>query len=133
MSSVAGRVRRPKPVAPLEHHEQVAFVQWFRLQHPRVLIYAIPNGASLAGDEKQRAILMGRLKAEGLTPGVPDLHIPAWSLYIEMKRVRGGRISPEQREIHAELRASGNTVIVATGSMDAIGQLRVILRERGAA
>lgn len=113
----------------MEHVEQVTFLQWFYVQHRRVLIFSIPNGAMLAGDEKTRAILMGKLKAEGLKPGVPDLFIPEWRVFIEMKRVRGGRISPEQREIHADLRASGYTVIVATGSMDAIAQLRVLRRD----
>jgi hypothetical protein len=103
-------------------------VRWFALQHPRILIFSIPNGAVLAGDEKIRAILMAKLKAEGLVPGVPDLFIPAWKLFIEMKRVRGGRLSDEQREIHEELRACGYTVLVATGSMDAIAQLRLYLR-----
>ena len=78
---------------PLESAEQVAFVQWFRMAYPGVLIFSIPNGAHLAGTIGQRAAQIARLKAEGMTPGVPDIEVPAWNLYVEMKRQRGGRLS----------------------------------------
>ena len=44
----------------------------------------------------------GRLRAEGLKSGVPDLCLPAaragyHGLYIEMKRTKGGRATPEQK------------------------------------
>jgi hypothetical protein len=32
------------PTSPSEHSEQVGFVNWFNVQYPRVLIFAIPNG-----------------------------------------------------------------------------------------
>lgn len=34
---------------------------------------AVPNGATLRGDAKDRAIQMANLKRDGLTPGFPDL------------------------------------------------------------
>lgn len=71
---------------PKESSVQEAFVSWFRLQWPTVLVYAIPNGAALGGNAKQRAIQMQRLKREGLVVGHPDLSIPAWRMVIEMKR-----------------------------------------------
>ncbi len=103
-----------KPIAT-ESQEQAAFVAWFRLQFPGVLIHAIPNGAYLSGTPRQRADQMARLKAEGLEPGIPDLHIPSRGLWIEMKRRHGGRLSPEQRHAIHQLESLGDTVIVAKG------------------
>jgi hypothetical protein len=115
--------------APSEHTEQVAFVQWFRLQFPGVLIFAIPNGAHLAGTIAQRAAQVARLKAEGMVAGVPDLEIPEWGCYVEMKRQRGGKLSADQVRIHADLRRAGKRVIVAKGWEDAADQVRAIRRK----
>jgi hypothetical protein len=128
---VPKRRRGPKAVevpVPLETAEQTAFVQWFRLQFPGVLIFSIPNGAHLAGTIAQRAAQVARLKAEGMVSGVPDLEIPAWNLYIEMKRQRGGKLSVEQRQIHDALRRCGKTVIVAKGWEHAADQVRALTR-----
>ena len=53
-----------------EHNLQIACVRWFRLQYPKHLIYAIPNGG------RRNVAVAAKLKAEGVLPGVPDLHIP---------------------------------------------------------
>lgn len=98
-----------------ESQEQAAFVGWFRLAFPGVLIFAVPNGAHLAGSKAQKARQMARLKAEGLVEGIPDLCIPAWDLFVEFKRADGGRVSPAQKEIHRHLTAIGQRVLVANG------------------
>lgn len=103
-------------VAPAsEHSEQTAFVRWFRTAHPDTLIFAIPNGAHLAGNAGQRAAKMGMMKASGLVAGVPDLYVPSWRLWVEMKRVKGGRLSLEQEQMIERLRDIGDTVIVGRG------------------
>lgn len=94
---------------PSEHAEQAMFVQWFRAQYPGVLLFAIPNG------EYRNKVTAMRLKAEGLHPGVPDICIPAWHLYIEMKRTKGGTVSKEQREIMEYLNGCGYTAVVCKG------------------
>lgn len=100
-------------ILPSEHEEQVGFVNWFRTRFPGVLIYAIPNGG-------HRAINVGKsMKAEGVTPGVPDLHIPAWGLWVEMKRVKGGKLSDDQMAMIAYLEGIGQNVIVGRGARDA--------------
>lgn len=101
-----------------EHQEQVAFVEWFRMQYQEVLIYAIPNGG------KRGMLEAKRLKSEGVVAGIPDLHIPQWKLWIEMKRADGGRVSAEQKSIKAHLERIGHTVIIGKGCMDAINQVR---------
>lgn len=88
-------------------------MNWFRSKFGGVLIYAIPNGG-------YRALSTAKaLRAEGVVKGVPDLHVPAWRLWIEMKRVKGGRLSPEQKAMIEHLESVGHTVIVGMGAKDA--------------
>ncbi len=99
--------------SPSEGAEQIGFLQWFEMQFPRVRIFHIPNGG-------HRALSVAkRLKAEGVKPGVPDLHIPEWRLWIEMKRKTGGRLSLEQKDWIEYLDGIGHTVIVGKGAVDA--------------
>lgn len=108
----------PDPVLiPSEDHEQMMFVQWFRRNYPGVLIFAIPNGGA-----RHPAVAM-KLKATGVLKGIPDLFVPAWSLWIEMKRQDGGRVSPEQKEVMAYLEGIGHRAIVAKGAEDAKRQV----------
>lgn len=104
-------------ITPTEHAEQVGFVQWFRARFPRVLIFAIPNG------EKRNISVAKRLKAEGVVRGVPDLFIPEWRLWVEMKRSKGGRLSPEQKEMITYLEIIGHQTIVGNGAEDASKQV----------
>ena len=64
-----------------------------------------------------------KLKVEGVSKGVPDLHIPAWSLWIEMKRTQGGVVSPEQKDWKEYLESIGHTVLICKGCEDAINQV----------
>lgn len=98
---------------PTEHEEQRDFVRWFRRTHPSVRIFAIPNGGERNKGEGMR------LKAEGVSRGVPDLYIPAWRLWIEMKRQDGGSTSSDQLDWHEYLRGVGDTVWVCRGSLAA--------------
>ena len=85
------------PVLRTEHVEQREFVSWFRKTYPAIRILAIPNGS-------QRSRTTGaRLKAEGVVAGVPDLLIPAWNLWVEMKRADGGAVSAAQKDWHRYL------------------------------
>ena len=70
------------------------------------LVFAVPNGGgrSVAGASK--------LKAEGVTAGVPDLFVPGRRAFIEVKKP-GGRISPAQRDMMVKLRLLGYDCIVA--------------------
>lgn len=101
--------------------EQREFVSWFRQTFRPVRIFAIPNG------EARSRRVGGRLKAEGVSPGVPDLFIPAWGLWIEMKRADGGTVSAVQKDWHAYLRSIGQRVIVAKGFSDACRQIEAML------
>ena len=95
-----------------EHAHQASFLQWFRAKYPGTLIMAIPNGG------KRDIVTAKKLQMEGVTPGVPDLFVPAWSLWIEMKKP-GGRLSEAQKNMIEYLEGIGHTVIVAYGARDA--------------
>ena len=94
---------------PYEDDEQIAFVKWFRNVYPDVLIWSTPNGG-----HRNKSVAL-KMKLTGQTPGVPDLFIPEWRLFIEMKRQKGGTVSPEQKAIMAELVRVGYVCQVCNG------------------
>lgn len=96
-----------------EHLQQVRLVSWFRRSYPGVRIFAIPNGGHRGASQG------ASLKAEGVTAGVPDLFVPAWGLWVEMKRSTGGTVSPAQRDWIAYLNGIGHQVIIGRGFEDA--------------
>jgi hypothetical protein len=104
--------------ADSEHVIQRQAVQWIRQNTPYV-VFAIPNG------ENRSRATGGRLKAEGVLAGVPDLCIPALSLFIEMK-TDVGEVSPMQKEVHERLRKDGQTVEVCRSVEDV---MRVVMIE----
>jgi len=118
-----------------EHGEQAAVVAWARLHETRwpVLrtLFAVPNGASLAGGPSARARQMARLKAEGLKIGVPDLWLVAGigekhGLVIEMK---AGRNKPttEQKWWLQTLEALRWQTAVCYSADDAIATIKAYI------
>lgn len=122
------------PVAS-EYHEQKAVMDWWHVYSMMKLIdyrllFAIPNGAHLAGNSQHRAIQMNKLKASGFRSGVPDLMLAIThsgndfsGLFIELKRV-GGKPSPLQLEFTDLLRRQGYCVVIAQGSEEAIRAIK---------
>jgi len=108
---------------PSEHIEQSLFVQWFRRSYPNVLIFAIPNGGA------RSKATAGKLKVEGVVPGIPDLFIPEWHLWVEMKRTKGGIVSNEQFGMIDYLQSVGYRVIVGKGAENAKAQILEFLNE----
>ena len=102
---------------PSESEEQIGFVRWFEGMFPRVRIMHIPNGGHRAMSVAKK------MKAEGVRPGVPDLFVPEWRLWVEMKRQKGGRLSADQKDWITYLEAIGDTVIVGKGANDASRQV----------
>lgn len=101
-----------------EHVEAVMFMRAVRgaeAEWPELRwLFHTPNG----GHRARRTA--GQLKAEGVKPGVPDYLLPVArgehpGLAIELKRAKGGRTSPEQREWLAHLEAQGWRAVVAHG------------------
>lgn len=108
----------PKQIlkTPSEAEEQIKFVVWLKKQGIRVAASA--NGGS-------RNLLEAlKFKNMGVSPGFPDLFIPApcggyTGLFIEMKRTKGGKVSPEQQEWLTYLRGVNYYCSVAYGFEEA--------------
>ena len=98
---------------PSEHIEQVQLVSWFRKTFPEVLIFAIPNGGS------RNIATAVKLKSEGVHKGIPDLFVPSLKLWVEMKRIKCGRLSRDQESVIRYLFSCGYHVIVGFGFDDA--------------
>ena len=106
-----------------EHLEQARLVMWFRQTYPDTLIFAIPNGGLRS---KSQAM---QLKVEGVVPGIPDLFIPAWRVWVEMKKARGGKFSEGQKGMIKYLQSVGYHVIVGHGAEDAKTKLQEYYHE----
>lgn len=108
-----------KELIPSEHQEQVAVVN--RCRQLGLLIMAIPNGG-------YRSKIAGSiLKKEGALAGAPDLCLclgMGQTIWIEMKRRKGGVLSDAQKKIHEDMRQLGHQIIVAKGAKDAFDQLK---------
>lgn len=112
-----------------EHQEQVAVINWFRLQHRQYASYlfAIPNGGV------RNIGTAVKLKKEGVLAGVPDLFlmIPMngyHGLWIEMK-VKGGRVSDSQKEFIGAATLMGYPAVVCYGFDEAKNAINNYLRK----
>lgn len=102
-----------------EHNEQVMLMQWWALSCrqwdiPEECLFAIPNGA------RTNIGAAVKLKAEGVRSGVPDLFLAypkgdKHGLFIEMKKVKGGKVSENQKKVIAMLNKNGYYAVVANG------------------
>ena len=114
---------------PTERQVQRAIKEMLGRFFPKVLVWHVPNGAYLGDDVQARKRTMGILLGDGLKPGAPDLAL-YWNhghALIEVKRP-GGKVSPEQEKIHAQLAEMGFTVGICTSTAEAFA----FLKERGA-
>lgn len=120
--------------ATLEDFEQELVMRWAEGQigtWPELaLLHHIPNGGKRGKAEA------AKLKRMGVKKGVPDLNLPVArggfvGLYVEMKRLDGGRLSTEQKGWLAALHAAGHCVAVAEGHEHAIAVLRDYLAADG--
>jgi hypothetical protein len=66
------------------------------------------------------------LKAEGVVSGIPDLQVPEWLLWVEMKKVSGGIVSPAQKGMISYLESIGHHVIIGHGFEDAKRQIEAM-------
>jgi hypothetical protein len=107
-----------------ESFEQRTVAFWLR--KAGIFFCAIPNGGF------RNRFEAGRMKAEGVTAGAPDILIfdapPCDPTYfvgvaLEMKREKGGVVSDAQRAFMKELDHRGWLSIVANGANDAFEKL----------
>ncbi|MEG2429029.1 MAG: VRR-NUC domain-containing protein [Oscillospiraceae bacterium] len=105
-----------------ESEEQKQLFQWANWKsgkYPELeLLYHIPNGGL-----RNKAVAT-KLKIEGVKSGVPDICLPIArgnynALYIELKVVKGGCVSDNQKAWLNKLRECGNLAVVCKGFDDA--------------
>lgn len=101
-----------------EDQEQRILIEWCELnrqKYPQLdSIFAVPNG------KMRHPAIAAQLKKEGVKSGVPDLFLSFPSnnfhgLYIEMKRLVGGRLSDNQKIWRDRLISYGYCVQVCKG------------------
>lgn len=119
----------PDIFIPSEHEEQCNLIHWFRLQYPRFSrnLFAIPNGGH------RNIVVAKKLKDEGVTRGVADLFLMMakgdWhGLFIEMKPVKGGQQSINQKEFEKACFDAGYKYFLAKGCKAAQDCIREYLQ-----
>lgn len=120
-----------------ESDEQVAVVQWFRMQYPKEIIFAIPNGSWIAGSEGRKYALINKYKNEGLLPGVSDLFIACpkgiyHGMFVEMKDIRKTKssISEQQKIFLDTVLKKGYSSVVAMGFKEAKILIEAYMNQR---
>jgi len=130
-SELRERRRRKRPVER-EHFEQVALFDWAAYHLKRLpelaLLFAIPNGG------KRSKAVAGKLKAEGVKSGVPDICLPVargsyHGLYIELK-AKGGKASTNQLVWLEKLRDQDYYACVCVGWESARNVIESYLAEK---
>jgi hypothetical protein len=110
-----------------ESQAQAAVFKWadmHRNKYPSLrMMFAIPNGG------KRSIITATIMKREGAKRGVPDIILlhpsgPYHGLAIEMKKEKGGTVSPEQKEWIKNLTDEGYKATVCRGSTEAIETIK---------
>ena len=109
---------------PTELQEQIGFYEWFSRKFPDILCFHIPNGGWRDINTAKK------LKASGVVKGIPDLFIPSLKIFVEMKRVKGGVVSPEQKKMMEYLTRVGYTCMICYGATDASRQILAFLKEK---
>lgn len=99
----------------LEHQHQKALIQWFDAQYQahRGRLLAIPNGGA------RHPAVAGKMKAEGVRAGVPDLFLPVpkgglHGLWVELKAPTG-RPTPQQLGWLDYLASQGYAAVLCKG------------------
>ena len=108
-----------KNTTPHESWGQQSLVAELERLEPGILMEINP-AAGMKLDKRMAAAV----KTLGYQAGTLDIFLPEHHIYIELKRQKGGSLSPEQKVRIPRLEAAGYRVIVARGAKDAINQLR---------
>ena len=115
-----------------EDAEQAVVFAWAANYRSLRHMFAIPNGAFLAGDKAARARQMNRLKKQGLLVGVSDIFLPRAvhsvsghynGLFIEMKRRKidgPSKVSGDQMDFLSAMDIQGYKTAVCYGADEAI-------------
>ena len=115
---------------PLESEEQELIFKWRdenKFKWPELfLLHSSGNGLRLTPGQATKA------KKQGLTKGIPDIMLPVpknnyHGLFIELKRIKGGKVSPEQELFLKALEKQGYKAVVCHGHKEAIETIKQYL------
>ena len=110
------KVKQLKEAIPKEDYEQIVFVIWLKKQG-----FGVSASANGGSRNLYEAI---KLKRMGVWAGWPDVFVPLptpiyHGFFCEMKRRKGGKVSPAQVECLQYLRDKGYYAEVANGADEA--------------
>jgi len=91
-------------------------------------MFHIPNGGS------RHKVEARKLKEQGVKAGVPDVCLPVarggyHGLYVELKRIKGGKVSSDQQDWIKALAAEGYMAVVCRGWNEAAEAILKYLRQ----
>lgn len=117
-----------------EHTEQKLLVAYIRRAYPKILFTSSVAGVHLSGSKLQQMLTWKRLKDAGYRKGTPDLMIfeprgNCHGLFIEMKALKKGVVSDEQKEFQRLANQRGYTHIVCKGFDEAKRVLDIYLND----
>lgn len=126
-----------KNITPLESHEQEKLFSWInanKKKYPELaLAHASLNGVKLSPGSAIKA------KKQGMVAGVPDIFLPVMEdnggllnypyhgLFIELKRIKGYKVSPEQTMFMTALEQQGYKCSICYGADEAIKTIKQYL------
>lgn len=118
---------------PIEDEEQIAVFDWANgnmKKYPELeYMYHPPNG-------KYRTMYeAGLLKRMGVKRGVSDIHLPVpkgkyCGLWVEMKRLEGGRLEQDQKIWLSAMKRLGHFAVCCEGWQEAVEYIEAYLEER---
>lgn len=109
--------KRTSDSVPLEKEEQQKFVKWLKAN--KIKHWANGLGVKLDYDVKY----MASLRSQGHYKGIADMTVllpKGRAIFIEMKRIKGGIVSPEQKKWLKDLQNLGYPSKVCYGADEAI-------------
>lgn len=105
------------PIISIENSLQFPINAVLDIVKPYVKISALET--IKAKLQKLMSMLTNKRYAQGMLKGCPDLFLPGFNLFIEMKRRDGGVVSKDQILVHNMLRNNGFKVEVCHGAKEA--------------
>jgi hypothetical protein len=127
--AMKARLLPAKPPVPTEAEERRLVVRWknqWISKYPELgMLMALNNELRFARSTRNFYTFWKHLKEQGYTPGIPDFVLPIarhhyLGCWIEMKRLKGGRLSPEQVWWQHALKEAGQYVCVCKGAAETI-------------
>lgn len=115
-------------MTPTEQQESEALAAYLRVRN--YPFTHIPNETGSDPAARRRAV---RMKRAGTSKGFPDylIYPPNHNIAIELKRQKGGKASPEQRQWLERLAGHGYDAAVCHGAREAIEFIDKVISGKG--